>query len=110
MDITHSHSPSVTEATGGTNSDDAPTPQQTSHPTITLRQSIFPVCLVTVLFFLWGFAYGLLDVLNAKFQTALNITAARAGGLQASYFGAYLIVRTAIPCCFQAYIWCTSID
>jgi MFS transporter, FHS family, L-fucose permease len=30
-------------------------------------------------------------VLNAKFQTALNITAARAGGLQASYFGAYFI-------------------
>lgn len=96
MEVTHSHSPSVTEATGDINSDDAPTPQQTNHPTITLRQSIFPVCLVTVLFFLWGFAYGLLDVLNAKFQTALNITAARAGGLQASYFGAYLIVRSPI--------------
>jgi FHS family L-fucose permease-like MFS transporter len=27
---------------------------------ITLRQSIVPVCLVTVLFFMWGFAYGLL--------------------------------------------------
>ena len=38
-----------------------------------------------------GFAYGLLDVLNAKFQTALNITAAKAGGLQGAYFGAYLI-------------------
>lgn len=30
---------------------------------ITLKQSIFPICLVTILFFLWGFAYGLLDVL-----------------------------------------------
>ena len=58
---------------------------------LTVRQSIVPVCLVTVLFFLWGFAYGLLDVLNAKFQTVLNITAAEAGALQASYFGAYLI-------------------
>jgi FHS family L-fucose permease-like MFS transporter len=38
-----------------------------------------------------GFAYGLLDVLNAKFQTALNITAAKAGGLQGAYFGAYFI-------------------
>lgn len=38
-----------------------------------------------------GFAYGLLDVLNAKFQTALDITAAKAGGLQGAYFGAYLI-------------------
>lgn len=34
---------------------------------------------------------GLLDVLNSKFQSSLNITAARAGGLQASYFGAYFI-------------------
>lgn len=58
---------------------------------LTVRQSIFPVSLVTVLFFLWGFAYGLLDVLNAKFQTSLNITAAKAGGLQGAYFGAYFI-------------------
>lgn len=47
---------------------------------LTVRESILPITLVTVLFFLWGFAYGLLDVLNAKFQTALNITAAKAGG------------------------------
>ena len=58
---------------------------------LTVKQSIFPITLVTVLFFLWGFAYGLLDVLNAKFQTALNITAAKAGGLQGAYFGAYFI-------------------
>ncbi|KIW61012.1 hypothetical protein PV05_01179 [Exophiala xenobiotica] len=58
---------------------------------LTVKQSIFPVTLVTVLFFLWGFAYGLLDVLNAKFQTSLNITAAKAGGLQGAYFGAYFI-------------------
>ncbi|KAI3402088.1 hypothetical protein diail_17 [Diaporthe ilicicola] len=58
---------------------------------LTVRQSIFPITLVTILFFLWGFAYGLLDVLNAKFQTALDITAAKAGGLQGAYFGAYFI-------------------
>lgn len=58
---------------------------------LTVRQSILPISLVTLLFFLWGFAYGLLDVLNAKFQTSLNITAAKAGGLQGSYFGAYFI-------------------
>lgn len=33
----------------------------------------------------------MLDVLNAKFQTSLKITAAKAGGLQGAYFGAYLI-------------------
>jgi MFS transporter, FHS family, L-fucose permease len=43
---------------------------------LTLKQSIVPCVLVTILFFLWGFAYGLLDVLNSKFQTALNITSA----------------------------------
>ncbi|MCJ1227766.1 hypothetical protein MMC12_004425 [Toensbergia leucococca] len=58
---------------------------------LTVRQSILPITLVTILFFLWGFAYGLLDVLNAKFQTSLDITAAKAGGLQGAYFGAYLI-------------------
>lgn len=58
---------------------------------LTVRQSVWPITLVTILFFLWGFAYGLLDVLNAKFQTSLNITAAKAGGLQGSYFGAYFI-------------------
>ena len=58
---------------------------------LTVRQSIVPIALVTLLFFLWGFAYGLLDVLNAKFQNSLNIGAAKAGGLQGAYFGAYLI-------------------
>lgn len=47
---------------------------------LTVKQSILPITLVTILFFLWGFAYGLLDALNASFQTALNITAAKAGG------------------------------
>ncbi|KAL5325454.1 hypothetical protein ACEPPN_006579 [Leptodophora sp. 'Broadleaf-Isolate-01'] len=58
---------------------------------ITTRESIVPVALVTVLFFMWGFAYGLLDVLNAHFQTALNISQGQSGGLQAAYFGAYFI-------------------
>ncbi|KAH8680867.1 glucose/galactose transporter [Xylariales sp. PMI_506] len=63
----------------------------TGASSLTVRQSIFPITLVTILFFLWGFAYGLLDVLNAKFQSALGITAAMAGGLQGAYFGAYFI-------------------
>jgi FHS family L-fucose permease-like MFS transporter len=50
---------------------------------ITTRQSIIPVSLVTVLFFMWGFAYGLLDVLNKHFQETLHITAAASSGLQA---------------------------
>merc|ERR1712000_22833 len=56
---------------------------------LTLRESILPICLVTVLFFLWGFSYGLLDTLNKHFQNVLNINQARSAGLQAAYFGAY---------------------
>ncbi|CAK3986637.1 MFS general substrate transporter [Lecanosticta acicola] len=56
---------------------------------LTLRQSIYPLCLVTILFFLWGFSYGLLDTLNKHFQNVLDITRARSSGLQAAYFGAY---------------------
>ncbi|KAE8446507.1 hypothetical protein EG329_011970 [Mollisiaceae sp. DMI_Dod_QoI] len=58
---------------------------------ITTRQSILPVSLVTILFFMWGFAYGLLDVLNAHFQSVLNVSQGMSGGLQAAYFGAYFI-------------------
>ncbi len=32
-----------------------------------------------------------MDTLNAKFQTALHVSAAQSGGLQAAYFGAYLV-------------------
>ncbi|KAF2271069.1 glucose/galactose transporter [Lojkania enalia] len=58
---------------------------------ITTRQSVIPVALVTVLFFMWGFAYGLLDVLNKHFQETLHISAAESAGLQGAYFGAYFI-------------------
>ncbi|KAK3942065.1 putative l-fucose permease [Diplogelasinospora grovesii] len=63
----------------------------TSAAHLTLRQSIIPNLLVTILFFLWGFAYGLLDVLNSHFQSELNISASMASGLSAAYFGAYFI-------------------
>jgi FHS family L-fucose permease-like MFS transporter len=53
------------------------------------RKFLFPFILVTSLFFLWGFSYGLLDVLNKHFQEALNITKARSTLLQFAYFGAY---------------------
>ncbi|GIZ49756.1 hypothetical protein CKM354_001278300 [Cercospora kikuchii] len=61
----------------------------TSAASLTLRQSIYPLFLVTLLFFLWGFSYGLLDTLNKHFQNTLGITRVRSSGLQAAYFGAY---------------------
>ncbi|OZJ01681.1 hypothetical protein BZG36_05486 [Bifiguratus adelaidae] len=54
---------------------------------LTGRQLILPLALVTSLFFLWGFAYGLLDVLNSHFQIVLGITKLQSTGLQVAYFG-----------------------
>lgn len=55
------------------------------------RRALFPLALVTVLFFLWGFAYGLLDVLNKHFQEVLDLTKLKSTGLQVAYFGAYIV-------------------
>lgn len=58
---------------------------------LSLRESLLPICLVTILFFLWGFSYGLLDTLNKHFQETLGITKSRSAGLQAAYFGYVLL-------------------
>ncbi|KAK7732432.1 hypothetical protein SLS63_005111 [Diaporthe eres] len=63
--------------------------KRTKAAELTLKESLFPICLVTILFFLWGFSYGLLDTLNKHFQNTLDISKARSSGLQAAYFGAY---------------------
>jgi len=52
---------------------------------------LFSFALVTTLFFTWGFAYGLLDVLNAHFQTVFGITKLQSTLLQLAYFGAYFV-------------------
>ncbi|KZL82792.1 major facilitator superfamily transporter [Colletotrichum incanum] len=54
---------------------------------LTGRALIFPLSLVISLFFLWGFSYGLLDVLNKHFQTVLGISKLESTGLQVMYFG-----------------------
>ncbi|ORX36965.1 major facilitator superfamily domain-containing protein [Kockovaella imperatae] len=51
------------------------------------RDYLWSFILVTSLFFLWGFAYGLLDVLNKHFQNVLHITKLQSTGLQVAYFG-----------------------
>lgn len=56
------------------------------------RNYTLPIILVTSLFFLWGLAYGLLDVLNKHFQETLHITKERSTLLQAAYFGAYFLM------------------
>lgn len=52
----------------------------------------FPLILVTSLFFMWGFSYGLVDSLNKHFQDIFQITKMRSTLLQFAYFGGYGIM------------------
>ncbi|HEY4063041.1 MAG TPA: sugar MFS transporter [Puia sp.] len=53
---------------------------------------IKPFVLVTSLFLLWGFAHGLLDVLDKHFQNTLHITKAQSGFVQFSLYIGYLVM------------------
>lgn len=46
---------------------------------------------VTILFFLWGFSYGLLNTLNGQIGKISHSTVSQGLGLQSAYFGAYII-------------------
>lgn len=48
--------------------------KRTKAAELTLRESIYPIALVTVLFFLWGFSYGLLDTLNVGLRCSLSLS------------------------------------
>ena len=52
----------------------------------------YPFALVTSLFLLWGFAHGLLDVLDKHFQTTLHISKAESGFVQFSLYIGYLVM------------------
>ena len=58
---------------------------------LTNRESILPLVYVTILFFLWGCAYGFLNVLNSRFSAIANLTEAQSVGTHAAYYGGYLI-------------------
>ena len=52
---------------------------------------LLPFILVTSLFFLWGFAHSLLDVLNKHFQEIVHISRAESGLVQFSVYGGYFL-------------------
>lgn len=53
---------------------------------------LWPFVLVTTLFFLWGFAHSILDVLNKHFQETLNIDKTRSALVQAVVYGGYFLM------------------
>ena len=63
--------------------------------TLTNRQYFVPFVLITSLFFLWGFARAILDLLNKHFQNALDISITQSSLIQVTTYLGYFI--TAIP-------------
>jgi FHS family L-fucose permease-like MFS transporter len=51
-----------------------------------------PFAMITILFLLWGFAHGLLDVLDKHFQNTLHVTKAQSGFVQFSLYIGYLVM------------------
>ena len=64
-------------------------------PTLTDRRYVVPFALITSLFFLWGFARAILDVLNKHFQNALDISLTQSSLIQVTTSLGYFL--TAIP-------------
>ncbi len=59
------------------------------------RDYLVPFVLVTSLFFLWGFAHAILDVLNKHFQEVMDITRAHSALVQVMFYLGYFVM--AIP-------------
>lgn len=57
---------------------------------LTNKESFAPMALITVLFFLWGFAYGFLDILNSQFRRVVGLGSWQSLGFHCAYFGGYL--------------------
>lgn len=64
-------------------------------PSLVARQYLTPFILVTSLFFIWGFARSILDLLNKHFQETMDITIARSSMVQATTYVGYFLM--AIP-------------
>ena len=56
------------------------------------RNYIVPFLLVTSLFFLWGFAHSILDVLNKFFQNEMHLTKTQSAFIQVVVYGGYFLM------------------
>lgn len=62
---------------------------------LTTKRFLIPFILVTTLFFLWGFARAILDVMNKHFQNELNISITQSALVQVTTYVGYFVM--AIP-------------
>lgn len=54
---------------------------------------LVPFLIISSLFFMWGFAHGILEVLNPHFQESFHISKAMSALTQAAVYGAYFLMR-----------------
>lgn len=66
-----------------------------NRPSLTSKEYLIPFILITSLFFLWGFARAILDVLNKHFQNELDISISQSALIQVTTYLGYFLM--AIP-------------
>lgn len=69
--------------------------QETDNHSVSDKKYLVPFILITSLFFLWGFARAILDVLNKHFQNALHISITQSALIQVTTYLGYFLM--AIP-------------
>lgn len=69
--------------------------QETNNHSVSDKKYLVPFILITSLFFLWGFARAILDVLNKHFQNALHISITQSAMIQVTTYLGYFLM--AIP-------------
>ena len=72
--------------------------QETENHSVSDKKYLVPFILITSLFFLWGFARAILDVLNKHFQNALHISITQSAMIQVTTYLGYFLM--AIPAGF----------
>ena len=63
--------------------------QQKKAHALVKKEYVLPFILVTSLFFMWGFARAILDVLNKHFQEAMDISLAHSAMIQVMFYLGY---------------------
>lgn len=71
------------------------TNSNTDRVSLVATQYIVPFILITSLFFMWGGARAVLDVLNKHFQLSFGVTKAHSALMQSAIYGAYFLL--AVP-------------
>lgn len=67
------------------------------------RNYLLPFLLISTLFFMWGFAHSILEVLNPHFQEKFQISKTMASMVQAAVYGGYFLM--ALPAGYIIQRW-----